>query len=351
MTGSLYHPIRIGSLELKGNLFLAPMAGYTDRVYRSLCLKNGASLAYTEMVSAEGAYRSGEGTLELMVRGEGEEHLAVQLFMPDADTAARSLENVLRYKPDLIDVNCGCPVPKVIKTGCGSALLREPRKIGEIAAALCRGVKGMGKDGSDIPVSVKIRAGWDMNSINYLETSESAFNAGACAVCMHTRTRSQLYMPYANPALLTDLKRHFPDRVIIASGDLFTSYDIVRVLRETGADAASVARGAIGNPFVFEQAKALIRECEERNLSDEEMCEWEKEGRFTAGAVSIEQKKKAISDHLTGLCGIMTEEKACREMRKHVCMYIKGIPGGNKVKSVITQARCKDDYVNALSLL
>lgn len=192
----LLHEVSIGNVRLASNLFLAPLAGYTDKVYRSICLENGAALAYTEMVSCEGVARASEKTVMLMERGEGERNLAVQLFMPDADTAKRSLEGVMAYKPAIIDINSGCPVPKVIKTGAGSALLKTPGLIGEIVKAIVENV--------DVPVTIKIRTGWDNESINYLKTAEEAFSAGAAALCMHARTRSQLYMPCAHWELLKD---------------------------------------------------------------------------------------------------------------------------------------------------
>lgn len=321
---SLLHEVSIGKLRLPSNLFLAPMAGYTDKVYRSICLRHGAALAYTEMVSSEGVARGSEKTVVLMERGEGETDLAVQLFMPDADTAKRSLEGVMAYSPALIDINCGCPVPKVVKTGAGSALLRKPEVIREIVRTITENV--------DVPVTVKIRTGWDTESINYLKTAETAFNSGASAVCMHARTRSQLYMPTAHWELLADLKKHFPENLIIGSGDLFTAHDGVRMLEETGVDAISYARGAIGNPFIFEQTKALLCNLEPRTAT-------------------VEEKREAIMIHLKGLVEFLGENTACREMRKHVCAYLKGIPNSAKVRQAVTSALTVDGYAQALSML
>ena len=321
---SLLHEVSIGKLRLSSNLFLAPMAGYTDKIYRSICLGYGAALAYTEMVSSEGVARGSEKTVVLMERGEGESDLAVQLFMPDADTAKRSLEGVMAYRPALIDINCGCPVPKVVKTGAGSALLRKPETIGEIVRTIVENV--------DVPVTVKIRTGWDTDSINYLKTADIAFSAGASAVCMHARTRSQLYMPTAHWELLADLKKHFPDNIIIGSGDLFTADDGVRMLEETGVDAISYARGAIGNPFIFEQTKALL-------------------SGQTPRAVTVGEKRDAVMTHLRGLVGFLGENTACREMRKHVCAYLKGIPNSARVRQAVTSALTVDGYEQALSML
>lgn len=320
----LIHPVSIGNLSLKSNVFLAPLAGYTDKVFRSICLKHGAALTYTEMVSSEGVARGSEKTIILMERGENEEHLAVQLFMPDADTAKRSLEGTMAYNPSMIDINAGCPVPKVIKTGAGSSLLKSPKTIYEIVKAITSNVS--------IPVTIKIRTGWDSDSINYLETAEAAFSAGASALCMHARTRSQLYMPSANWALLKDLKAHFPEQVIIGSGDLFTAEDGLKMLEQTGIDTIMFARGAIGNPFVFEQIQRLAQGKEPLEIS-------------------VQEKKEAIERHLAGLVDFLGENAACREMRKHVCAYLKGIPNSSKVRQVVTSALTVEDYKKALNLL
>ena len=321
---SLLHPVSIGNVRLDSNLFLAPLAGYTDKVYRSICLSRGAALAYTEMVSCEGVARDSEKTVMLMERGEGEKNLAVQLFMPDADTAKRSLEGVMAYRPAIIDINSGCPVPKVIKTGAGSALLKNPDVIHDIVKTIV--------DNVDVPVTIKIRTGWDTESINYLRTAEAAFSAGASALCMHARTRSQLYMPYAHWELLKDLKEHFPEKVITGSGDLFTAADGMRMLTETGIDAVAFARGAIGNPFIFEQAKDLLEGREMRT-------------------VPTQEKKDMIMRHLKGLVEYLGENTACREMRKHVCAYLKGIPNSARVRQSVTCALTVAEYEAALSQL
>ena len=320
----LLHPVSIGNVDLPSNLFLAPLAGYTDKVYRSICLSKGAALAYTEMVSSEGVARDNDKTVMLMERGEGEKDLAVQLFMPDAETAKRSLENVMKYKPSLIDINCGCPVPKVVKTGAGSALLKRPKTIYEIVKTI--------KENVPIPVTIKIRTGWDTESLNYLETADLAFSAGADAVCMHARTKSQLYMPKAHWELLKDLKDHFTDKIIIGSGDLFTARDGVRMLEETSVDAISYARGAIGNPFIFEQTKALLKGEPVRDIP-------------------VQEKVNAIMVHLHGLVDFLGENTACREMRKHVCAYLKGIPNSAKVRQAVTCALTVEQYEESLSLL
>ena len=319
-----FHSISIGNVNLDGNLFLAPMAGYTDRAYRSLCLEKGASLAYTEMVSAEGLARNNEPTKDLAVRADNEKNLAVQLFGPDEDTIARSIDVVMKFNPQLLDINCGCPVPKVTRTGAGSALMKNPKTIGKMVSVL---VKETG-----VPVTVKIRTGWDCSSMNYLECASQAFDAGALAVCMHARTKTQLYTPTAHWEYLTDLKKHFPDKVIIGSGDLFTAEDALAMFEQTGVDAVSFARGAIGNPFIFEETKALL----EKGSYEEP---------------STEEKISALLTHLHRLCDLIGENRACREMRKHVSQYLKGVAGSVKVKRITSQAVTIGEYTEALNLL
>ena len=322
--GPLLHGITIGKVELPSNLFLAPLAGYTDKVYRSICLSHGAALAYTEMVSSEGVARGNDKTVMLMERGDNEKNLAVQLFAPDADTIKRSLEGTMAYNPAIIDINCGCPVPKVIKTGAGSALLKNPETIAEIVRTVV--------ENTDVPVTVKIRTGWDADNLNYLKVAELAFDAGASALCMHARTRSQLYMPTARWELLKDLKAHFPERTIIGSGDLFSAEDGVRMLEQTGVDAICYARGAIGNPFVFEQTKALLKGESPR-------------------IIPIPEKVQAIMLHLEGLVDFLGENTACREMRKHVCAYLKGVPNSARVRQEVTCALTVQAYREALEKL
>lgn len=321
---NLLHPVDIGSLHLKGNAFLAPMAGYTDKVYRSICLNHGADLCYTEMVSCEGIFRDSAKTVALMERGPNEENLAIQLFAPDWKTAEKSIKSALKYEPSLIDFNCGCPVPKVTKTGAGSALLKNPVEIGLIVKAV--------KNCTDVPFTVKIRAGWDCDSINYLIAAENAFSNGADALCMHARTRSQLYMPYADWTKLKDLKSHFPEKTIIGSGDLFTAEDAVKMIEETSVDAVAFARGSIGNPFIFNRFKSIAL------------------GK-TPKEVTTENKVTQIMAHLTGLVEMVGENTACREMRKHVCGYLKGIPGSSRVKNMISSSTTVEQYKQALNLL
>ena len=250
MNTELFHPVRIKDIFVQGNLFLAPLSGFTDPAFRQICLRHGASFTYSEMVSAEALARGSKKTIDLMKRAPGEKLLGIQIFLPDGSTARRALPALLKADPSIIDINCGCPVPKVVKSGCGSALMKTPEKIGEIVKAIT--------ESTNVPVTVKIRSGWDSNSINYKEAAGYAVEAGASLVAMHPRTRTQGYAGVADWSMLKNLKKNI-DVPVIGSGNLFTPEDAKRMLKETGIDGVMFARGAIGDPFIFERTAVLLQ--------------------------------------------------------------------------------------------
>ncbi|MGE4453113.1 MAG: tRNA dihydrouridine synthase DusB [Sphaerochaeta sp.] len=324
----LYHPVTIGSTTLQGNVFLAPLAGYTDIPFRTLCIDAGADFTYTEMVSAEGLAREGEKTLALMDRSHNEKQYAVQLFMGNTDSLKQALEQLQPYHPEVIDINCGCPVPKVTKTGAGSAMMKNPKLIAEVLRIII--------DETNIPVSVKFRTGWDAQNENFLEFAQEALDAGASALTLHARTRSQGYAPFADWSKLTTLKQyvqdHHYDIPVFGSGDLFKAEDAKRMLVETGIDGVMFARGAIGNPFIFSQAKAIL------------------EGKEPE-PISIAMRRQAILAHLDLMIEFFSEKTACTLMRKHTCSYLKGIPNTSTIKQAVVKASRKEDYLEALSPL
>ena len=325
---NLYHPVTIGDTEIAGNIFLAPLAGYTDIPFRSLCIENGADFTYTEMVSSEGLSREGEKTLVLLDRARNEEHYAVQLFMGNVDSLEEALRLLLPYNPDVIDINCGCPVPKVTKTGAGSAMMKNPSLITEIVKIITRE--------TDIPVSVKFRTGWDAQSENFLAFAQAALDGGASALTLHARTRSQGYSPFADWSKLRVLKQfcldHDYDVPIFGSGDLFKAEDAKRMLEQTGIDGVMFARGAIGNPFIFSQAKAILQ-----GQKIEE--------------VTPQMKVRAILSHLDRMIEHYGEYPACVQMRKHTCSYLKGVANTAPIKQAVVQATHKAQYLEALSPL
>jgi nifR3 family TIM-barrel protein len=322
----MYRPIVIGSLALPGNLFLAPVAGYTDRAFRSICAGYGANLGYTELTSAEAIVRrpgdlAESKTGRLMRRGEGEACYAIQLFGADPDVMYRATLKLAPFKPDLVDINCGCPVPKVVKTGAGSALMRDTALLGRIVAAV---VRASGEALGGVPVTVKIRSGWDSASLNYREAAVAAVDAGAALVCLHPRTRAQGYGGKSDWSLIADLAARLPVPAA-GSGDLFSAEAACRMLRETGCAAVMFARGALGNPFIFREARALLN------------------GENRAAPTPAERVDAAFR-HLGLLISDMGEYAACREMRKQFCAYTKGIPDGARLRGALVRAESAEDY-------
>ncbi|MDR1932116.1 MAG: tRNA dihydrouridine synthase DusB [Spirochaetales bacterium] len=315
---SLFHAVNIGGALIDGNLFLAPLAGYSDAAFRSLCADYGSCLSYSEMLSAEGFIRNNSKTALLLERGEGERFFGVQIFSGSPYSAAKAAKTIcaLLPRPTLIDLNCGCPVPKVVKTGAGSALLRSARLVYDMIKAM--------KDASDLPVTVKIRSGWDASSINYRETADAACQAGAALVCLHARTRSQLYTGQADWRHIADLKKNCPVPVF-GSGDIFTAQDAAAMLTQTGCDGVMFARGAIGNPFIFRETRELLE----------------------TGGVSPHSAEERIAlgmRHLRLSIRVKGEPLACREMRKHFTAYTKGLPGSARFRAAIVRASTEDDY-------
>lgn len=317
----VYHHV----MDTHDKLILAPLAGYTDKAMREICLSMGADIAVTEMVSAEGLARDGEKTKELLERAEGEERIVVQLFGPDKDPFERCIPNLLEYNPTWIDINCGCPVPKVVKTGAGSALMRTPEKIREIVETL---VKGTG-----LKVSVKFRLGWDSSSINYLYFAEEALKGGASMLTLHARTRAQGYEGKADRSAFLSLSKEFgKDAELYASGDIFSPEDAISCIEEYGMDGVMFARGAIGNPFIFRETREYLEK----------------------GSYSLPSIKERIDTallHFRKMASYYGESAAGHEMRKHAMAYIKGIPGASKCKAALTSALTEEQYREAFSLL
>jgi len=294
----------IGSLELPGNIFLAPVAGYTDRIFRSICSDYGADFSCTELASAEALVRGGRATLDLVRRGESEKRYAVQLFGHDPETMYRAALALAPFHPEAVDINCGCPVPKVVKTGAGSALMKDPALLGRIVEAV---VKAAGEALGGAPVTIKMRSGWDSRSLNYRECALIAAEAGASMVTLHPRTRSQGYGGKSDWSHIADLvsRLHIP---VTGSGDLYSPEDAGRMLGETGCAAVMFARGAEGNPFIFPATRSFL----------------------STGAwqpVAFEERIAVAFRHLTLLAADIGEKAACKEMRKQFCAYTKGPPG------------------------
>jgi nifR3 family TIM-barrel protein len=333
---NLYHPVRIGRLELPGNLFLAPVAGYSDRAFRSLCAECGASFTYTEMVSAEALVRNSGRTEQLMLRSGNEKYYAVQLFGGEADRVALAAKIVFRKTTaECIDINAGCPVPKIFKNGAGSALTRDPERLYEITKAVVRAVREAEEEfpdfrrGQAVPVTVKIRSGWDDKTLTWKEAAEAALEAGAEAITLHPRTKEQGYEGKSRWDLLAELAEHVhatrPGVPVFGSGDLFTPESARAMLGETGCDGVMFARGAMGNPFIFTQAIELLETGEYRE-------------------VPIARRVSSGWRELLQLVEDAGETVACREMRKRFCAYSKGLEGGAELRMELVRAATVADY-------
>ncbi|MDR0568685.1 MAG: tRNA dihydrouridine synthase DusB [Spirochaetaceae bacterium] len=322
----MYRPVSINGLVLPGNLFLAPVAGYTDRAFRSICIELGADFTYTELISAEAVARGNPKTLPMLSPGNNETRYGIQLFGADPEVMYRAVQALAPYRPALIDINAGCPVPKVVKTGAGSALMRNPLLFGKIVSATVRASQAhLG----GTPVTVKMRSGWDADSLNYAECSRIAADAGAALVTLHPRTRAQGYAGTADWEHIADLVSRL-DRPVAGSGDLFTPSSAAEMLKKTQCAAALFARGALGNPFIFLQTRSFL-------LS----------GTYTQPRVS-ERLETGFRQLLLSAqdCG---EKTACREMRKHFCAYTKGAPGGALLRNRLVRAETIAAYQEILA--
>ena len=326
----LFHPVDIGPLHLDGNLLLAPIAGYSDRAFRSLCVECGASFCTTEMVSAEALVRKNQKTDALMKRSPNEKAYAVQIFGGNAETMAQAARIVLEKTDcECIDINGGCPVPKIVKTGAGSMLSKEPDRLLAIVSSVKKSVEEYCSEHPQrkiVPVTVKIRSGWDSSSIMWKECTQAALEASADAITIHARTRAQGYSGKADWNLQAEMVDFVAGRIpVFGSGDAFTPEDAKRMLEETRCDAVMFARGAMGDPFLFSRTIQYL----------------------TKGSYETETPKERIAAGFRELA-INIEEQgelgACLQMRKKFCAYSSGLQGGSRLRARIVEAKTQEEY-------
>lgn len=306
---SLIRPVTIAGIALPHNLVLAPLAGITNHVFRCLCREAGAALAFTEMVSVNGMIREGEKSWKLLDSSVADQPLGVQLFGEDPLILAEAARMV-GDSVQLIDINMGCPVRKVVGGGAGSALLQDPPKV----AAIIRAVR----KATHLPLTIKIRSGWLTETPTFLEIGTIAQDEGCDAITLHPRSRAQMFDGKANWEHLKGLVQHC--RIpVIGSGDLFTPEDCRAMLQETGCAAVMIARGALGNPWIFKQTLELLQT-----------------GSYQP--VTVQERVAMALDHLERFRSEAGEAIAVREMKKHVAWYIHGVPGGAALRREANQA-------------
>ena len=250
--------VTIGNTKIEKNAVLAPMAGIADTAYRLMAKEYGAAMVYSEMVSSKGLVYTDRKSAELMTVTDAERPMGIQLFGCEPDFMGKAAVMAAEYKPDFIDINCGCPVPKIIKTGAGSALTRAPDRLFKVAEAVVKAAGGRPEAGG-VPVTVKIRSGWESKQMTWRAAAEAALDAGVSAITIHPRTRAQGYEGHSDWGIMKELVELVNGRIpVFGSGDLFKPEDARAMLEQTGADAVMFARGAMGNPFIFRDAMSLF---------------------------------------------------------------------------------------------
>lgn len=313
--------MKIGSIELKGQVILGPMAGITDLPFRTICKDFGVALMVTEMVSAKGIYYNDKKTEYLMRIEEYERPVALQLFGSDPDIMGEITARCEEHNNDIVDLNMGCPAKKIVGNGDGSALMKKPDLVRQVVKSMRANTKK--------PFTVKIRKGWDETSVNAVEIAKIIESEGADAIAIHGRTRDQMYMGEADWDIIKEVKKAVSIPVM-GNGDIFTLKDAIDMKNHTEVDGLMVARGVQGNPWLI---KAIDQ--------------YFKEGTIYEGP-SFEEKIQVALRHFDLLVEIKGEKIGLLEMRKHAAWYLKGLHGGAKIKDQINRMTDIDDVRNAL---
>ena len=309
--------MQIGTVKIESRLALAPMAGVTDAAFRQICAELGAGYTVTELVSAKALCYHDAKTAQLLRPFPGEKPFAAQIFGSDVNCMAEAAQMAIEISgADILDINMGCPVGKVVKNGDGSALMRDPEKAARIAEAVVRAVR--------VPVTVKMRRGWDKGSINAVELSKMLEKVGVSAVAVHGRTRMQMYGGEADWNTIRDVKQavNIP---VIANGDVFSPEAAVRILKFTGADMAMIGRGCFGNPWLFRQSAAAL------------------DGRDIPPLPSFAERWDTAVRQVELSAAYGTERGAILEARHHLCWYLKGVSHANYYKEKIVQLNTLDE--------
>ena len=314
----------IGNVKIKNQIVLAPMAGICNSSFRKIIKQMGAGLIYAEMVSDKAIFYNSKKTIDMLYMEDEERPITQQIFGSDVESFVMAAKYIYEHQhPDIIDINMGCPVPKVaVKSQAGAALLKNPQKIKEIVSAVVSSVP--------IPVTVKIRSGWDHEHINAVEVAKICEEAGAQAICVHPRTRSQGYTGKADWSIIKSVKEAVSIPVI-GNGDIKSCYDAKRMLEETGCDAVMIGRGVLGNPW-------LIKECITYLETGEVLTK-----------PSPKERIDMCLNHLNLLKELKNEHITCLEIRTHISWYLKGLPKANDIKNKIFSLDHISDIIQVLN--
>ena len=313
--------MKIGNVNLDNEVFLSPMAGVTDLPFRLICKEKGCGMLYTEMINAKALCYDDENTKK-MLKIEDEEHpIAVQIFGSDPEYMGKAAAIMNQYPNEILDINMGCPAPKVIKNGDGSALMRNPKLAAEVLKAVVKN--------SEKPVTLKIRKGWDDNSVNALEIAKIAEECGISALAIHGRTREQFYSGKADWDIIAEIKQSI-NIPVIGNGDVFDVQDAVNMLEKTKCDAIMIGRGSQGNPWIFNRINHYMK-------TGEVLPEPTLEEKIST---AIKHMNLAVAEH--------GEYVAVREMRKHIGWYLKGLKNSAKYRDQINKIT---DYKEVIAIL
>ena len=313
--------MKIGNIKLKNKIMVAPMAGITDSAFRTICSEMGAGLLFTEMISAKGLYYNDRKTNELMKIQDKNRPIGIQLFGSDPDVFEIVVKKYINNndKIDLIDLNVGCPAPKIVKNGDGSALMKKPDLVGEIIYKI--------KKSTHKPVTAKIRSGWDEDSINGVEVAKIIEEAGADALTVHGRHRAQFYSGTADRTIIKEVKEKL-NIPVVANGDVFTKEDAESIINETKSDGVMLARGVLGNPWLIRDILYIY------NNEEKE--------------ISAKEKLNMVLYHFSLIEKFKGKRKAVFEIRKHTGWYIKGMENAAKIRDRINRVKDKKEFEKIL---
>lgn len=314
--------MKIGKVELESNILLAPMAGVTDKAFRMIVKPFGPALMYTEMVSGKGLFYKSKKTADLLTADESEKPVAVQIFGHDADIMAEIANSALEYGAAVIDINMGCPAPKIVNNGDGCALMKSPETAAKVISAVCRAV--------DVPVTVKFRAGWDDKSINAVEFAKIAEQSGASAVTVHGRTREQFYSGTADLDIIKAVKAAVKIPVI-GNGDIIDGGSAAHMLEYTGCDGIMVGRAAEGNPWIFKEISSYLKDGTVLPPPD------------------LDERREVALKHLGLLVEFKGEHRGVLEGRKHMAWYFKGVSGGAVLRTALNKAQKYDEMCGLIN--